>query len=252
MKRLLSLFLLLAIALPLGATTASQGENYYDFTPAAAGIYEKVMSLQLEAAQEDIVSFRDRDPTNLVTYHLESYVDFFLLYLTGDERLDNELEVRFDNRIEALEQGDENSPFFRYALAEARLHRSLIHLRFERQLSAFRELNKANKLLRDNAKRHPNFLLTYKDLGLLHAAVGSIPSQYKWGVELFSSLNGTIAEGREEMELARTAKDSPFQLETEVLYAYLELHLAGKPASAWKQMNSLGLQPESKIGRAHV
>lgn len=221
------------------------GESYYEFTPEAAGIYEEIMALQLDLAQDHINAYRKLAPTNLASHHLESYLDFFRLYLSGDERLDDKLEARFEHRIEALEAGDESSPWYNYALAEARLHRSLIHIRFERQLAAFRELNKANKLLRTNAKNFPDFLLTYKDLGLLHAAVGSIPSQYKWGVELFSSLSGTIAEGRKELALARTAKDNPFALETEVLAAYLEMHLAGQPEPAWQQVNSLNLRPAS-------
>ena len=235
--------LLLCLLLLTTAATLRAGEHFYAFTPEAAAIYEDVMALQLDGAQARIDAYRAAAPTNLVTHHLESYLDFFRLYLSGDERLDDQLEVRFERRIAALERGDTDSPWHNYALAEARLHRSLIHIRFERQLSAFRELNKANKLLRANAKDFPEFLLTYKDLGLLHAAIGSIPSQYKWGVELFSSLSGTIAEGRRELQLARTATDNPFQLETEVLGAYLEMHLAGQPEPAWRTMSRLDLQP---------
>jgi tetratricopeptide (TPR) repeat protein len=229
------------------ATPAEVGDNekYYAFTSPAETIYNRVMSLDLDGAQTDIDAFRSKFPTNLVAEHLESYLDFFRLYLKGDERLDDRLSARFDRRINALDQGDENSPYYRFALAEARLHRSLIHLRFERHLAAFRELNKANKLLRDNAKLFPDFLLTYKDLGLLHAAVGSIPPQYKWGVELFSSLNGTIPEGRAEMELALADRDSPFLLETEVLFAFLELHLAGQQEAAYQKIKGLGLTPKT-------
>ncbi|MEM1356996.1 MAG: hypothetical protein AAGF89_02305 [Bacteroidota bacterium] len=221
------------------------GEFYYLLTPRAEAIYQRILSLELEGAQQDIDRLRRTSPTNLAAYHLESYLDFFRLYLSGNERLDTELDARFEARIEAMEKGEENAPFYRYALAEARLHRSLIHLRFERHLAAFRELNKANKLLRENAKLFPDFLLTYKDLGLLHAAVGSIPPQYKWGVELFSSLNGTIPEGRAEMEMALLDKNSPFLLETEVLYAFMELHLADEPEAAWEKVNSLGLEPKT-------
>lgn len=241
----------IAIATPAGPNQIDahaamrSGEFYYLLTPRAEAIYRRILSLELEGAQKDIDHLRRSAPTNLAAYHLESYLDFFRLYLSGNERLDTELDARFDARIEAMEKGEENVPFYRYALAEARLHRSLIHLRFERHLAAFRELNKANKLLRENAKLFPDFLLTYKDLGLLHAAVGSIPPQYKWGVELFSSLNGTIPEGRAEMEMALADKSSPFLLETEVLYAFMELHLADEPEAAWEKVNSLGLEPKT-------
>lgn len=201
------------------------------------------MRLELDGAAADLVAFRKQFPQNLAAYHLESYLDFFRLYVSGDEALDGQLETRFEDRIGALEGGDETDPYYRYALAEARLHRSLIHVRFERQLAAFRELNKANKLLRANAKLFPDFKLTYKDLGLLHAAVGSIPPRYKWGVELFSSLNGTIGEGREEMRRALEDRNSPFYDEARVLFAFVELHLADRPDVAWQSVQSLGFQP---------
>lgn len=229
----------------LSCTLNAAGEFHYTFNEPAEAIYEQVMALHLNDAESSLSDFRKRYPTNLAAEHLESYLDFFRLYLSGDERLDERLTARFDRRIEALERGDENSPYYRYALAEVRLHRSLINLRFERHLAAFRELNRANKLLRDNAQSFPEFLLTYKDLGLLHAAVGSIPSRYKWGVELFSSLSGTIAEGRAEMRRALTDRQSPFLLETQVLAAYLELHLAGAPAAAYTQVRKLSLSPKT-------
>lgn len=220
-------------------------DRHYALNPPAKAIYDRILAMELDGAQSDLDEFRKRYPTNLVAEHLESYLDFFRLYLTGDEALDEHLSARFDRRIDALEDGEEDAPYYRYVLAEVRLHRSVIHLRFERHLAAFRELNKAHKLLRDNAKMFPDFLPTYKDLGLLHAAVGSIPPQYKWGVELFSSLNGTIAEGREEIARALSDKGNPFLLETRVLSAFLELHLAGEPEAAFKQINSLGLTPKT-------
>ena len=220
------------------------GERYYEFTPPAKAIYEDIFNLELDAAQTGINKFRSAYPTNLAAEHLESYLDFFRLYLSGNERLDTELEARFDRRHERLEQGDESSPYYNYVLAENYLHRSLIDLRFERHLAAFRDLNRANKLLRDNAKQFPDFLLNYKDLGLLHAAVGSIPPSYKWGVELFSSLSGTIAEGQAEMRQALLDKQSPFYLETAVLAAFLELHLADNPAKAYRMINELNLRPK--------
>ncbi|MTB51943.1 hypothetical protein [Lewinella sp. W8] len=224
-------------------TPAVATDYYYDFHPRAAAVYDQIMRLELDEAQREIDRIRERTPTNLVTHHLESYLDFFRLYLSGRENLWYPLEARFERRLTALEAGNPDDPYYRYVLAEARLHRSLVHLRFEKHFAAFREINRANKLLRANAKEHPDFLLTYKDLGLLHAAVGSIPPQYKWGVELFSSLNGTIQEGRKELRRAVNMPDNPFHLETAVLFAYLELHLADDPEGAFALVRNLKLQP---------
>lgn len=237
---------LLFLLLLLGSLSAvANGERYYEFTPAANAIYQDIFALELDGAEVDIQKFRKAYPSNLVAEHLESYLDFFRLYLSGNERLDDQLEERFEARYTALRSGDEASPWYAYALAENYLHRSLIDLRFERHLAAFRNLNRANKLLRDNARDFPDFLPNYKDLGLLHAAVGSIPPSYKWGVELFSSLSGSIAEGRAEIQRALLDQNSPFHLETVVITAFVELHLADNPEVAYGMVTGAGLTPET-------
>ena len=234
----------LLIVLALLATAALPAAEYrYDFHAEARAIYEDVLRLELDLAQAGIDRLRRTEPRNLVSYHLDSYVDFFRMYLSGDEKLDGPLEDRFDRRIAALEAGDPASPWYNYVLAEAYLHRSLIDVRFERHLAAFRSLNRASKYLRDNADRFPDFRLTYKDLGLVHAAVGTIPPQYKWGVELFSSLTGTIPQGRREMMTAAADRESPFYLETNVLYALMELYLADDAERAYQTIRKLPLNP---------
>ena len=237
MRSLLLLFLLVVAAVARGA------EFHYDFHPEARAIYQDVLRLELDLAQAGIDRLRRSEPRNLVAYHLDSYVDFFRMYLSGDEGLDAGLGDRFAARIAALEAGNPASPWYNYVLAEAYLHRSLIDVRFERHLAAFRSLNRASKYLRDNAERFPDFTLTFKDLGLVHAAVGTIPPQYKWGVELFSSLTGTIPQGRREMRAAAADRESPFHLETNVLYALMELYLADDAEQAYRTMNGLLLQP---------
>lgn len=237
MRRLLLLFFW------AGSQVLCLAQNSYTFHAQARAVYDDALRLELDLAEAGIDAIRQREPDNLVVDHLESYVDFFRLYLSGDETLDDQLEERYDRRIEHLETGDPTSPYYRYAIAEAQLHRSLIDLRFERYLTAFRNLNRAHKQLRDNADIFPDFLPTYKDLGLLHAAVGAIPPQFKWGVSVFSSLTGTIPEGRAEMQRALADRDSPFYLETAVLHALLELYLASAPEKASRLTDSLDLRP---------
>lgn len=216
---------------------------HYTLTPRAINAYESILALEMDAATATLKSLKKEDPQNLAVYHLENYIDFFQLYLTEDAAAMAQRLHRKDERIAQLEKLPSDSPWKNYAIAEVRLHWALIRLRFESYIPAFREVNKAHKLLRENAKNFPDFLPTYKDLGLLHAAVGSIPPQFKWGVELLSSLQGSIREGQKEMKKALVDKSSPFYRETAVLAALLQLHLANDPEAAWKGIQSLGLQP---------
>lgn len=236
-------FQFIAVLLMLLPTIAAAAP-YYEFSARAQTAYEQILRLDMAAATATLLVLKKEEPENLVYLHLENYCDFFQLYLSEDDRL---LEAKLpfrDVRLKALNQLPADSPWKNYAMAEVRLHWALIRLRFESYYPAFRDVNKAHKLLRENAKKFPDFLPTYKDLGLLHAAVGTIPPQFKWGVELFSSLNGSIEEGREEMQLALADKDGPFYRETAVLFALLELHLNGEPEQAWQLVNELQLKPK--------
>ena len=94
-------------------------------------------------------------------------------------------------------------------------------------------------------------MLNYKDLGLLHALVGTIPDSYKWGVKLLSGLEGSIAMGRRELELtldyARKDGDFLFAEESLVFYAFLLLHLDNEEEAAWQTISSAGLDPRNNL-----
>lgn len=218
-------------------------QHHYTLSPAIVNAYEDILRLELSSAQAQLSQIKAQEPLNLAAYHIENYIDFFRLYLTEDDELLKQLLPAREARIKQLEQLPTDSPWRNYSIAEVRLHWALIRLRFESYLPAFRDVNKAHKLLRNNARNFPDFLPTYKDLGLLHAAVGTIPPQFKWGVELLSSLKGSIVEGQAEMEKALADQQHPFYRETAVLYALLQLHLANEPEIAWTSIQALELKP---------
>lgn len=238
MLRKILLLLIVSLVRPTPGIAA-----YYRLSERAVVMYEQILQLDLGGAIATSLVIKEKEPDNLVVHHLENYADFFRLYLTEDEDLLEELLPRRAARLAALEELADDDPWRRYALAEIRLHWAMIRLRFESYYPAFRDVNKAHKLLRENAERFPDFLPTYKDLGLLHAAVGAVPPQFKWGLELFSSLSGDVARGSREMERALAATDHPFYRETAVLYALMCLHLRGEPETAWQIVSDLGLRP---------
>ena len=83
----------------------------------------------------------------------------------------------------------------------------------------------------------------------MHAAFGTIPDNYKFGVDLiefFTSFSGTIEEGKAEveevLEYAKT-NDFLYEQETIVLYAFLLLHLDNNQAAAWELLNTSKFDP---------
>ncbi len=242
MKRII----LLASLLPL--LFQAQGQKRFEFTDSARDALDKVMHLQFGEAEFLISDIKTNDPENLIVYHIENYIDFFKVYISEDYKSFVKLEKNKNARIEKFKQGDRRSPYYLYLQANIRLHWALARLKFEEYFTSFLEVNKAFKLLEENVKKFPDFVPNKKDLGILHAMVGTIPDNYKWGVEMLSSLNGTLDQGKAEIELVMdysSKHDFVYEKETIVLYAYLLLHLDNNSAKAWSILQSDNLNPKT-------
>lgn len=241
MKYILSISLIALFSL----TGKSQGK--FVQTPEIREAYDLVMSLRFEEAKGKIKTIKRDDPQNLLVHYVENYLDFFTCYINEDKDEFNRLERNKDARIDLIKTGDPNSPYYLYLQSSIRLHWALARLKFNEYFTAFREVNKAFKLLNRNEKRFPDFMPNKKDLGILHAMIGTIPDNYKWGVELFTNMSGTINQGEEEIKtVLNYAENNDFAYEQEarVLYAYLLMHLNNQSANAWELLNSSKLNPE--------
>ncbi|MEZ4982998.1 MAG: hypothetical protein R2769_15725 [Saprospiraceae bacterium] len=220
-------------------------------SPTAVEAYHEVMNLRFKKAEALIAKMKREEPSNLIRIQLENYIDFFTVYIREDASQFERLEKNKDARIELIKQSNlTQSPYYLYLQANIRLHWALARLKFEEYATAFLEVNKAFKLLEENEKLFPNFLPNKKDLGILHAMVGTIPDNYKWGVKLLTSLNGTIDQGKKEIEwVLEKAKTTEFlyKEETVVLYAYLLMHLENDSETAWAKLNSGFLNPEKSL-----
>lgn len=225
-----------------------QATGYFEWSPLAQQAYQKATQLRFTEADNLLQRLSTQEPDNLVALHIANYIDFFKVYLNEDAEEFARLEKNKNLRLAQIRQGDANSPWYLYLQADIRLHWALARLKFEEYTTAFLEVNKAYKLLRDNARRFPDFMPNYKDLGILHAAVGSIPDSYRWAVTGLSSLQGDLDQGRRELEqVLEYARHNPFlfEEETRVLYAYLLLHLSDLEDEAWKALEGGQLQPDT-------
>lgn len=238
----------LGVNVPLGA-------KHFDYTPNARDAYREVLSLRFENARTILQQIRECDPDNLVVYHLENYIDFFTVYIREDEEEYKRLSQHRNHRLEAVQQGDPDSPYYLHVQADIHLQWALARLKFGEYLNAFLEVNRAHKLLRENQEKFPQFMPTYKNLGVLHAMVGTIPDAYKWGIKLLSGLSGTIDQGKQELEMVlghARKQDFFFKEETEALYAFVLLHLEREEEAAWQVVREAGWDPQNNLLQCFV
>ncbi len=221
--------------------------GHFAFTAEARRAYDLATSLRLDEARQQIALLQQNDPHNLTAYHLENYIDFFTIFINEDKEEFQRLEKNKAARIQKLKSGDSASPYYLFAQAEVKLQWALARLKFEEYFTALLEIKSAYKLLEKNQRRFPDFVANQKSLAIMHAMIGTVPDQYRWGVKLLSGMEGTIDQGRRELEevidYARRNDDFIFGQEAVVLYAFLMLHLNNDSAAAWEVIRSGQLDP---------
>jgi tetratricopeptide (TPR) repeat protein len=225
-------------------------QKYFNYTGLVRQAYDKTMSLQLDEANALLTKAKSLEPNNLAIYHIENYQEFLRLYITENTE-DYDLQRKnLDRRIAKIQEGSSKSPYFLFIQANMRLQWAMLRIRFGEYWSAFTEASKAHKLLKRNQELFPGFMPNYKDLGLLHAIVGVIPDNYKWGVRLLGGLTGTIAQGRIEIEkVLRFSQQNDFIFSNETVFfqVFLLLHLENDPEAAWAALQSTAFDPQKNL-----
>ncbi len=214
--------------------TISQAQQF-TFSSNCQIAYQEIMALRLKSGMSYIQDEQKSNPSNYLTHLIADYNDLFTIFISESE---SELNKRLPNkekRLRMLEKGDPNSPYYLYSQAEVNLHWAIARLKFEQYYKAFWEVRKAYKLLKTNQERFPNFKPNLKSLGIIHAFVGTIPDNYKWGVKILG-LNGEVKQGMREvksfLDYTKTNKRH-FLEETEAIYAFLLIYLDNNPDKAW-------------------
>ncbi len=221
----------------------------FDFNPGVVAAYRDALSLRFAAAKAGTAAAYLNNKNNLAIDYVNDYVDFFKIFINEDKAEYDKLAGNKDYRLERIEKlGDKKSPYFLFMQAQIRLHWAIVKVKFEEYLSAAVEVKKAFGLLEENQRKFPDFMPNKASLGCLHAVVGTIPDDYKWGVNLVG-MNGTIAQGQREVEevLAYSKKhpDFLFDEETIVMYSFLLLHLGNAGDEAWANIKSPKLNPNT-------
>lgn len=164
------LFVLVALIFCFGSAQAS-----FDFNNNCVQAYNSLLSLKLKRARILIDEEKAAHPDNAIAVLLDNYYDYFWL-LTTDSKADyDRLKDNKGKRIDILEDEDDKSPYYNFAIAQVNLQWALIHSRFGENTSAGFEINKAYKLLQANSKKFPGFLPDDIPLGMVNVLLGSIP-----------------------------------------------------------------------------
>ena len=201
-------------------TSQAIGQYQYQWTARTQKIYESITSLRIPEARTLINQDKKANASNLIYPLLESYADFYQLFLNENKAEYNQMYPAFEQRIQLLEDGPKQSPYHLYSIALAHLHKSLIAIRFNKNLEAALDFRKAFLLFKENKKTYPNFSPNDVYLGLMTTVIGTIPKGYQWMASLLG-MSGKITEGNALVLKYIHSKDAyANQCRNEALFVY--------------------------------
>jgi len=239
MKKLCA-FLFLA-----GFCVCLNAQKVYEFNSTCQQAYQEITKLKLNSGLALIEKAKQQNPENLIPVLLESYVDFYTLFLNEDPKDYAIRYPKFSERIDLLEQGPKSSPFYLYCLSMTKVYQSAAAIKFGKFWDAGWGFRKAYQLIKDNKKQFPTFSPNDMVYGSLQAVVGTVPKGYKWIASLFG-MRGSLTEGMKTMRGFINSNDpwaKVFFNEAAFIYPYLMFYIENKKeeALAFTQQRKLDL-----------
>lgn len=197
------------------------------WTPTCRAAFEEAISLKPAPARALISKELSNHPENHIPLLLENYLDLFQVFLYEQESELRQFEINVDRRLAHLDQADADSPWKRYCQAEVQLQLAIGRMKFEEYFSAFWEIRRAFKLLQENQARFPDFYPNLKSMGYIHALIGTLPDNYKWGLKILG-LKGEVKQGMTELAsfIEQAQEDELYFYEEAIgLYAFFLVYL---------------------------
>ncbi|TDE16172.1 hypothetical protein [Dyadobacter psychrotolerans] len=207
------------------------------FIPKLQRAYFEIQKLRLQTARALIEEERNSNADNALIPYLDNYADLHYLLISEDKTAYKKLSEKEEQRLSAIDELADNSPYKRFFQAEIRMHWAFAKMKFGNEVSGAWDIIKAYRLLDENRKKFPAFSPTLKSLGLLHVLIGSVPENYTWVTKILG-LKGNIPLGVQEIQTV--IREEPFfqqeaQLIDLLLHAYT-LQLSNAQRAKIKQL----------------
>jgi tetratricopeptide (TPR) repeat protein len=236
---------LMAIGILLFVFAVSPAQKVYDFNSTCQQAYQEITKLKISSGMALVEKARQQNPDNLIPLLLESYIDFYVLFLNEDPKDFQTRYPRFSERLTLLEEGPKSSPFYNYCLSTVRIHRAGAAIKFGKLWDAGWDFRKAFQLIKENKKQFPTFTPNDLAYGCLQAVVGTIPKGYKWIASLFG-MRGSVTEGMKAVRGFINSNDpwaKSFFNEAAFVYPYLAFYIENKKEEpfAFTQQHKLDL-----------
>lgn len=165
---------------------------HFTLNEEALSIYEEVFKFRTVTAKELAKDAKDQE--NIAFDFLALTAEFLeLTNAPNDEKIESYTKKE-ELLFERLGKLKNTEPFKKYCQAELHFRAAIFKLYKGDYLSGGIAIRKSYKLLEENKKKHPNFIINNKTYSLIKIIVGSIPKKYKF-IESLSGIDGNVESG---------------------------------------------------------
>ena len=210
--------------------TEIRSADYVYFNGGVKNIYNSILNMEFNEASRLLLN-EENDNNNFAYLLMKNELDFYEIFISEDILLFDQRKVSKNLRLKKIKNSSLPDEWKSFLIAEILLQWALIELKLGSVFVAFSEIRRAIILLEEIKTAKPEFIYTYKSLGVLHSLIGTIPEGFSW-VKSLIHLEGTISLGKNEtkkfFEFAKLRKDI-FYLESVAANAFIVSFLENNP-----------------------
>lgn len=195
--------------------------------------YQHYFNFELDSSRQTL----NKSTKNPWSYYLNALLVSTEVFISDDPafyKSQKSHESKLLDQLDKLEFTDEYNNFLR---SEIKLQWAILKLKNGDEFSAFWSLKQAYSISKENIEKYPDFMPSYKTLGLLHILYGVFPDKYDWILSLFG-IDGNVEMGLRELHKVHL-NDDFFSLEAGLYAALLQSYLLNRTEAAVTIMQSL-------------
>lgn len=215
-------------------TFCATAQKVFDFNATCIQSFQEINKLKIKPGKILAQKAVQLNKDNLIPILIESYADFYLLFLNENPADYDLLFPVFQERLNSIEEGPKSSPFYLFSLAMIRLHRAVVSVKFGNTWDAAWDFRKAYILLKENKKKFPGFSPNDLMYGALETVIGTVPKGYKWLANILG-MKGSISAGMKKINQYTNSNDPWAKLffnQAAFIYPYLLFFIENKKEEA--------------------
>lgn len=216
-----------------------------EMTPQAVKTLKYISQFERPKAKKAILKALEENPDNYFFHYLDLLNTAITVASQENQTAYLQYTRKADEFIDELENHEaelKGNPLYLFSIGEIYCHKGLIQLKNGDHIAGLRSIRKSYVTLKESRDAFPGFWPNRKYLLAMKAGVGTLPEHFQVVAKIFN-VEGNLVDAMEAYDhyLVEIAKNETYEVwhtESQIIYAYLWLHLKNDQQKAWQLIDS--------------